>query len=524
MSFIGKVESDFLKVSKLPDAGKPALINFAATDFETLRASLIQYVRAAYPEDYQNFSESDLGVMLIELVAYMGAVMSMKADMLANENYISTAKNRNNVKKLLELLGIRLKGPISAGANAKITLTQPATQGSIEIPIGSRVVTISSPEDGGQITYTLYKTSNGQIEDLKSNGNLTLYTQESTGGTGQVWENLVLLEGSLVSEEGIFTDNVLSKNILLSESPVIEKSVNVFLQSVDVATLGAWTQSDNLFYENGSARKFEVVYSDNFNATVVFGDGTNGASVPTNTSYFVTYRVGGGTRGNVKNEVISFSITAQGGESGTVENTSVATGGQGAESVDKAKRYAPLIFKTQNRLVTAEDYAVFAGSFISSVGTAGKAKAVVRDAYSSANVIDIYLLQVATDSQLQQATVQFKKDLLQAIQEKKMLTDEIVIVDGVIRTLDLVITVKVDQVSLLNEEKIKARARDLILSYFNVNNFDFEKPFIRQDLVRQLIRIPEVRYATVDNFDTDITVDFNEIIQLNNFTINVVGI
>ncbi len=77
------------------------LINFAATDFLSLRESLIDYVKVAYADEYKYFVESDLGMMFIELAAYMGAVMSMKADMLANENYLSTAKQRASVKKLL---------------------------------------------------------------------------------------------------------------------------------------------------------------------------------------------------------------------------------------------------------------------------------------------------------------------------------------------------------------------------------------------------------------------------------------
>ena len=156
MVFNGTVKSDFLKLSEYPDTNKPALINFAATDFETLRDSLIDYIRAVYPQEYQNFSESDLGVMLIELVAYMGAVMSLKADMLAHENYISTAKNRNNVKKLLELLGIKLKGPISAAANASITFQSAIATSSVTIPADQRVFSVTSPEDGGLVTYTLY--------------------------------------------------------------------------------------------------------------------------------------------------------------------------------------------------------------------------------------------------------------------------------------------------------------------------------------------------------------------------------
>lgn len=103
------------------------LINFAATDFFSLRNALIDYVKAAYANEYKYFVESDLGMMFIELAAYMGSVMSMKADMLANENFLSTAKQRQSVKRLLELVGVRMRGPLSAAADAQITFDSDLT-------------------------------------------------------------------------------------------------------------------------------------------------------------------------------------------------------------------------------------------------------------------------------------------------------------------------------------------------------------------------------------------------------------
>ena len=116
MSFSGTVESDFMKLITFPENRKAQEVNYAAVDFEEIKASLLSYINAVYPEDYSNFSESDLGIMLLELVAYMGTVLSFKADALANESYIRTVKNRNNLNKLLELIGVRLKGPSSASA------------------------------------------------------------------------------------------------------------------------------------------------------------------------------------------------------------------------------------------------------------------------------------------------------------------------------------------------------------------------------------------------------------------------
>ena len=124
MNFSGTITSDFMKLAPIALNRKVDLINFAATDFLSLRNSLIDYVKAAYPDEYKYFVESDLGMMFLELAAYQGAVMSMKADMLANENYLATAKQRSSVKKLLELIGVRMRGPLSAAADAQVTFQE----------------------------------------------------------------------------------------------------------------------------------------------------------------------------------------------------------------------------------------------------------------------------------------------------------------------------------------------------------------------------------------------------------------
>ena len=150
MIFSGNVNSDFMKLAEIPENKRPTLINFAATDFLSLRNSLIEYAKAVYPLEYQYFVESDLGMMFIELVAYMGSVTSMKTDMLANENFFATATQRKSVQKLLELIGVRMRGPLSAAADAKIDLgkTTPLA-GNTTINVADRTITTTSPEDGG---------------------------------------------------------------------------------------------------------------------------------------------------------------------------------------------------------------------------------------------------------------------------------------------------------------------------------------------------------------------------------------
>lgn len=534
--FSGTVNSDFLKLVNVSQEHRADLINYTANDFYSLKTSLIDYIKAVYPLDYNNFAESDLGVMLIELISYMGAVSSFKADLLANENFIRTSRNKNNIKKLLELIGVRMKGPISSAANAKITLNSApwaTVNDYVEIAFADRVKQITSPEDGGALTFTLYKVgTNGLVDLANSNGNILLYVTEAVnystlGLTSTVFENLVLLEGSFVKEQGTFTSPDSIKSITLSKSPVVEQSIQVFVNG-NSNTSGVYTQVENVFFASGSDSKvFQVITNDDFEASIVFGDDTLGISPAVGNTYTILYRTGGGTRGNIQNEVLNtpISLTKMSGSVsvvGTLENISQGTGGSDAETVEHAKRYAPLTFRRQDRIVTIEDFKTFANTFISQYGSVGKATAAVRRAYGSANIIDIYILEKASDSQLRKATPTFKKQLLDAINVKKMLTDEIVIVDGLIRTVDLVITLRIDKKYQGGEELIKLKAKDKILNYFNVDNNDFGKALIANNLIRTLFDINEIRFATVDNFDQYITIDFNEILQLNNLTLNCV--
>lgn len=533
MVFNGKVESDFLKIVRVEDTDKSNLINFEAADFQSLKDSLVNYIKTVYPLDYTYFAESDFGMMLVELVAYMGHVLSYKSDYLANENYLKTARSRSNVKKLLELIGVRMKGPIAAATDATLTLaTNPgwASESFLVITPQNRVISVTSPEDGLPISYTLYKVSqNGDIDISNSQGNIVISNSEKVSNT--FVSSLVLLEGALVVETGNFADTESLKSISLQKSPVIEGSIQAFITGQS-STSGQYKQVENLFFASGGDDKvFQVVSDDQYAARVVFGDNNLGKVPSIGDSYKIIYRVGGGTRGNIARGILNTKINTlfyanaisspTTATQATVQNTSKGTGGSDAETIEHAKKYGPLTFRSLNRLVTLEDYKAFVNSFISSYGSVGKATAVTRRAYSSANIIDIYVLEKSNNIQLRKATPEYKRQIAEAISEKKMMTDEAVIVDGLIRTIDLILTLRLDKKYQPAEETIKAKVRTKILEFFNVDNTDFGKEFIPQELLYKVFETEEVRFATIDNIFDSIKLNFNEILQLNNFTINV---
>ena len=135
-------------------------------------------------------------------------------------------------------------------------------------------------------------------------------------------------------------------------------------------------------------------------------------------------------------------------------------------------------------------------------------------------MVDLYILERASNTQLRAPTPEYSKQLLEAIEDKKMLTDNVVINQGLIRTLDLQLTVTLDRKFEFNETSITSRIKALVLSYFSVDNTDFGEAFHPQDLIRTILQEEsQVRFMTVDNMDAPVSISFNEIIQLNNFTV-----
>lgn len=67
-------------------------INFAAWDYNTIKQSLLDYVKVYKPEDFNDYIESSEFITILELFAYVGELLSYRLDINAHENFITTAR------------------------------------------------------------------------------------------------------------------------------------------------------------------------------------------------------------------------------------------------------------------------------------------------------------------------------------------------------------------------------------------------------------------------------------------------
>ena len=88
--------------------------DFQSFDYETLRKSMIEYLRTYYPEDFNDYTESSEYIALIDLIAFLGQSLAFRTDLNARENFIDTAERRDSILKLARLVSYNPKRSVPA--------------------------------------------------------------------------------------------------------------------------------------------------------------------------------------------------------------------------------------------------------------------------------------------------------------------------------------------------------------------------------------------------------------------------
>jgi hypothetical protein len=83
--------------------------DFQSFDYETLRKSMIEYLRTYYPEDFNDFTDSSEYIALIDLIAFLGQSLAFSTDLNARENFLDTAERRDSILKLARLISYNPK-------------------------------------------------------------------------------------------------------------------------------------------------------------------------------------------------------------------------------------------------------------------------------------------------------------------------------------------------------------------------------------------------------------------------------
>ena len=108
-------------------------IDYYSRDFESIKESLIRHAKRYYPDTFQDFSEAGFGSLMLDTVSYVGDVLSFYLDYQANESFIQTANEIDNVVKLAKQSGYKFDNVPSSQGVASFYIFVPSTSGGDEI-------------------------------------------------------------------------------------------------------------------------------------------------------------------------------------------------------------------------------------------------------------------------------------------------------------------------------------------------------------------------------------------------------
>ena len=88
---------------------KQSNTNYLNKDFSSLRQSLMNYAKSYFPNEYKDFNETSPGMMLLEMNAYVGDVLSFYIDQQYREMLLPLAEERRNIVNIASMLGYKVK-------------------------------------------------------------------------------------------------------------------------------------------------------------------------------------------------------------------------------------------------------------------------------------------------------------------------------------------------------------------------------------------------------------------------------
>lgn len=96
-------------------------VNFAAFDFNTVKQSLLDYVKLYFPETFNDFIESSEFIAIVESFAYIAELIAYRFDLNAHENFLPAAQRKDSILRLAKLISYSADRPLPARGLVKLT-------------------------------------------------------------------------------------------------------------------------------------------------------------------------------------------------------------------------------------------------------------------------------------------------------------------------------------------------------------------------------------------------------------------
>jgi len=322
------------------------LVNFSNVDFDEIKQSIKDYLRANSNFTDYDFEGSNLST-IIDTLAYNTYISSYNANMVSNEVFLDSATLRENVVSIARNIGYLPRSRKSSRANISFSVDASSSNASIMTLKAGPVALSASNFNKQSFTYCI-------MEDIT-------VPVDSTGTA--TFENIDVYEGSYLNSVFVVNSSLPNQKYILPNAGIDTDNIRVIVRNSSTSSVTRkYTQYDNLVGVNENTPLYFLRETEGETYEILFGDDVFGKGIEEPNQIEVTYL---SCSGSVANGLSNFtyigslqdqngaSVTS--GISGLTVNES-SNGGAEIESVESIKKYAPNIYASQNRAVTATDF------------------------------------------------------------------------------------------------------------------------------------------------------------------------
>jgi hypothetical protein len=315
-------------------------------DFNEIRTSLIEYLRAQSDFTDYDFEGSTLSV-LIDLLAYNTYYTAFNTNMVVNELFLSSATLRDNVVALAKQLGYKPKSITAPVAYVNFDVTFTGTNPNvIFLKKGTGFTTIF---DDNLYQYVVVEDQEAPVINGIAN-----------------FRQVPIYEGSVVTNTYTVNTSLKSQRFIVDNPGADISSVRVkVFESQSSSSFEFYEYSDNILNVDKNSKVFYVEEIEDERYQIFFGDGVLGRKLENGEFIEVTYLI---TNGPATNGARTFTfagvledVSGNGNYPASINvinSVSVpSSGGEQIETISEIKFNAPKYFGTQDRAVTAQDYA-----------------------------------------------------------------------------------------------------------------------------------------------------------------------
>jgi len=471
-------------VDTTPD-GSRLSVDYGARDFDSLLRSIRSRIPDTIPEWTDFDAEADFGNVLLQLFAHTGDLLNYYIDRVATESLLGTAQTRRSVIQHLRLIGYRLA--TAAPAATTVTLSFP--------PLTSQLVVIRR---GDAFTSRSGPGARSVRFEFNSEQPLQIATNSIAVTNGRkVFSGLRIEEGRLVEDEFLGSSTGQpNQRLRLAHPRVILRPIgprsagarDIILRSTAGGVVTEWTLTETLAFSRSTATDVAIEIDEDDRATLVLGDGRFGAVPAAGATLRATYRVGGGTLGNLPAGSIQTILDAPQLSSlaAEINNADPATGGAEREEIAHAVGHAPAVFRSLKRAVTTADYEALALMF----GGVGK----VRAGRGGWNLVRLY---VAPEGGGHVSDV-LRSSLVTYFEDLRPVSTLVEIMD--VEYIPIAVTAEIAVISYYSQAQVAEEVREAGRRLLAFDSVDFGTSVYLSKFYEAIEAIPGVDFVNVTEF------------------------